>query len=174
MRLDCFSAVRLALEHFERARSSPRAVAVTALARRIASPRSHGSGAAVGMRAHSVWGDPFEACSRSEYWTPLPLAREVEEVWVYGVADLVRFQQGIPVEVVELKSYDEPDEYSLAQARLYAWLVAGCFGVAPRAYVVLGWDGQRFSQALEVPYAVERVEAEVKGALVRMGLLSGR
>ncbi len=163
--------MRRALELFERARASPRSATVTRVARAIASPRGHGGSAEAGLRAHSVWGDPFEACAQPEYWTPMPLACELGGAWVYGVADLVRFVRGRPVEVVELKHYAGSDEYSRAQVSIYAWMLHELFGVAPRAYLALGWDGRRFRELVEVPYEVDGVRESVRRALARLGLL---
>jgi len=171
--VECLKALRRVLSWFEEARRSPRSITVTELARRIASPRSHGGSAEAGRKAHNVWGDPLDACGRAEYWTPLPLAYRLGGVWIYGVADLVRFVEGKPVEVVELKYYEEPDRYSIAQARIYAWLTARCFACRPRAYLVLGWDGRRYERRLEVEYTLKEVEEEVKSALRRAGRLGG-
>ncbi|MCD6357744.1 MAG: hypothetical protein J7L75_04110 [Thermoproteales archaeon] len=170
--VECLEALRRVISWFEEARRSPRSVTVTEVARRIASPRSHGGSAEAGRRAHNVWGDPFDACSRAEHWTPLPLAYRLEGVWIYGVADLVRFVNGVPLEVVELKYYESPDRYSIAQVRIYAWLTARCFACRPRAYLVLGWDGRRYGHRLEVKYTPEEVEEEVKSVLRRLEGLS--
>lgn len=163
--VECLERVRRVLRWFEEARATPSSITVTRLARKLASPRSHGGSGEAGRRAHNVWGDPFEACGRGEYWTPFPLAYRVCGVWVYGVADLVRFVGGVPVEVVELKYYEGLDRYSIIQAAIYAWLTARCFSCRPRAYLVLGWDGRRFERRLEVGYEVGEVEEEVKRAL---------
>ncbi|RLF04522.1 MAG: hypothetical protein DRK00_06525 [Thermoprotei archaeon] len=72
---------------------------------------------------------------------------------------------GTPVEVVELKYYDEPDRYSVTQVRIYAWLAARCFECRPKAYLVLGWDERRYKRRLEVEYALQEVEEEIKGLL---------
>ncbi|MCX8180863.1 MAG: hypothetical protein N3E41_05775 [Thermofilaceae archaeon] len=169
--MDCFNTMRRALESFEKARTGEKAVTVTQVARRVASSRSHKGSARAGVAAHNVWGDPLEACSKREYWTPLPLAHQVKRVWVYGVADLVGFLDGSPVEVVELKHYSVLDKYSIVQASIYAWLTAKVFNVAPRAYVVLGWNGRGFTEKFQVVYTVEKVEVELEKALERMGYL---
>ncbi|MEM4430380.1 MAG: hypothetical protein QXM08_04390, partial [Thermofilaceae archaeon] len=165
---DCLQKVKKAIELYERARASPNSVTVTELARRISSPRSHGSSAKAGVKAHNVWGDPLQACTSEDYWTPLPLAHTLEGMWIYGVADLVRFRHGQPIEVVELKHYKEPDKYAEAQAAIYAWLTAKLFNAKPKAYLVLGWNRQRYTAILEVKYSLTEVERKVKTTLSAM------
>ncbi|MEM3975026.1 MAG: hypothetical protein QW320_11715 [Ignisphaera sp.] len=164
---ECLQKVKKAIELYERARASPNSVTVTELARRISSPRSHGSSAKAGVKAHNVWGDPLQACTSEDYWTPLPLAHTLEGTWIYGVADLVRFRHGQPVEVVELKHYSEADEYAITQVQLYAWLTAKLFETTPKAYLILGWNGRKYAEKLEVLYKVEEVEKKVKAIKMR-------
>jgi len=162
---ECLQKVKKAIELYERARASPDSLTVTELARRISSPRSHGSSAKAGVKAHNAWGDPLQACTSEDYWTPLPLAHTLEGTWIYGVADLVRFRQGQPVEVVELKHYKDPDKYAEAQAAIYAWLTAKLFNTTPKVYLVLGWTRQQRITILEVKYTLTEVERKIKQAL---------
>ena len=159
---ECLQKVKKAIELYERARASPNSVTVTELARRISSPRNHKSSAKAGVKAHNVWGDPLQACTSEDYWTPLPLAHTLEGIWIYGVADLVRFQHGQPVEVVELKHYSEPDKYAEAQVQIYAWLTAKLFNTTPRAYIVTGWNGKTYSRKHEESYTVNDVEETLR------------
>ncbi len=158
---DCIERVRRALAQFEEASLSPGSVTVTELARKLASPKSHGGGAHAGLKAHNIWGDPYAVCGSREAWTPLPLAYKLEGTWIYGVADLVRFVDCKPVEVAELKYFTEPDRYSEMQAKVYAWLVSKCFECKPRAYLLLGWDGVRYKSKLEVKYEIRDIEEKV-------------
>lgn len=148
--LDCYKRIKKILSDFEKARKSHRKISVTELARKIASPRSHGGSWENGYRVHRVWGDPLEACMRDEYWTPLPLAYFFRGTWIYGVADFVRFIDGVPREVVELKYYREGDRYAEVQAAIYGWLVSKIFSVKPRVWLVLGWNGKTFEDRVEV------------------------
>jgi len=158
--------VKKAIELYERARASPNSVTVTELAKRISSPRSHGSSAKAGAKAHNVWGDPLQACTSEDYWTPLPLAHTLEGIWIYGVADLVRFRHGQPVEVVELKHYKEPDKYAEAQAAIYAWLTAKLFNKTPKAYIVTGWNGKTYASKHEVNYKAGEIEKTLRRCIV--------
>ena len=157
--------MKKAIELYERARASPNSVTVTELARRISSPRSHGSSAKAGVKAHNAWGDPLQACTSEDYWTPLPLAYNLEDIWIYGVADLVHFQRSTPIEIIELKHYNEPDKYAITQVQIYAWLTAKTFGTAPRAYLILGWNGKAYKSIFEVNYIVREIEEILKKAL---------
>ena len=169
---ECIDRIRRVLENFETARADPRSMTVTQLARRLASPKSHGGSWEQGFKAHNVWGDPYGICTHYEYSTPLPLAYMFKRTWIYGIADLVRFIKRVPVEVIELKYYEEVDRYSVIQVKMYAWLTAKCFNARPRAYLVLGWDGRRYSRSFEVRYSIGEVEELIGRALSKSQLSS--
>lgn len=171
---DCLNRIQRALTFFEKARANGRGVTVTEVARAIASPRSHKGNASAGIKAHSMWGDPYEVCNRSEYWTPLPLAYELEAVWIYGVADLVRFLNGTPVEVVELKHYKSLDRYAVAQASIYAWLIAKLFEILPKTFVLTGWNGKSYTGRVEVQCSVQEIEEKIREALVEISMRATR
>lgn len=158
---DCIKRVRRVLAQFEEASLSPGSVTVTELARKLASPKSHGGDARAGLKAHNIWGDPYAVCGSREVWTPLPLAYKLGGTWIYGVADLVRFVDCKPVEVAELKYFTGPDRYSETQVKVYAWLASKCFECEPRAYLLLGWDGARYRSKLEVKYEIRDIEGRV-------------
>ncbi|MEM4853756.1 MAG: hypothetical protein QXQ60_09330 [Thermofilum sp.] len=164
---ECLQKVKKAIELYERARASPNSVTVTELAKRISSPRSHSSSAKAGLKAHNIWGDPLQACTSEDYWTPLPLAHTLEGTWIYGVADLVRFRHGQPVEVVELKHYREPDKYAEAQAAIYAWLAAKLFNTTPKAYIVFGWNGKTYTSKREVNCKAGEIEETLREIIMR-------
>lgn len=163
--VDCVKRMRKVLAQFEEASLSPTSVSVTELARKLASPKSHGGNAHAGLKAHNVWGDPYVVYCSQDAWTPLPLAYNLEGTWIYGVADLVRFINCKPVEVAELKYFMEPDKYSEVQAKMYAWLVYKCFECKPTAYLLLGWDGAHYERKLEVKYEVHDVEESIRRVL---------
>ena len=169
-RVSCYERVRRALDLYEGARASARSISVSRLARAIASPRPRGVSAERGREAHStLWGDPFEICNYREYSSPFPLAARVGEWWIYGCADLIRFEGGIPRDVCEFKSYEEPSRYDEVQVSLYAYLAYRVFECdPPRALLVLGWDGKRYSSRLEVRWNPRGVEELVVRALEKL------
>jgi len=167
--LECYEKIRKVLADFEKARKSERRISVTELAKKIASPRSHGGSWQKGFSVHEkVWGDPLDVCMHEEYWTPLPLAYKFGDTWIYGVADYVHFINGIPVDVVELKYFNDADKYSKVQVAIYGWLVFKNFNVKPIVWLVLGWNGRRFKNRIKVE---EEVEILIKNTLERLSNL---
>ncbi|MEM1508308.1 MAG: hypothetical protein QXY49_05335 [Thermofilaceae archaeon] len=164
--VDCIERIKELLARFEEARFSQKSMAATKLARKLASPKSHGGDARIGLRVHNIWGDPYTVCSSQEVWTPLPLAYNFEGTWIYGVADLVRFRSSKPVEVVELKYFAESDKYSEIQVKVYAWLISKCFGCKPKAYLLLGWDGLNYKRKLKVEYKIHDIEKNIRKVLI--------
>ncbi|RLE79031.1 MAG: hypothetical protein DRJ52_09240 [Thermoprotei archaeon] len=174
--------IRKILELFQYARYArlryreKKAFHVTELARSITSPRSHGraNGAEVGRKAHSeIWSlDPYVVLQEDEVALPFPLAAEVRvedrEYIVYGVPDLIKFVRSTPVEVYEFKSYSIADKYSITQTQIYAWLCHKCFNSYPKAFLVLGWNGRKYSRKIEVKYDIKEVEEELKKAVMKI------
>jgi len=141
------SLVRAALDRFERARATREPKFTVSLVAR-AWGRGRGRGAAHGRRVHErLWGD-LSLISQSEaVATPLPLAWRFRFGWVYGVADQVLFERGVPVRVAEVKSYDSYGLSEPVQASLYGLLLELNFGVRPivelvgrRATEICGWE----------------------------------
>ncbi|MCC6051419.1 MAG: hypothetical protein LM580_11970 [Thermofilum sp.] len=135
-----YELVRQALLRYERARvlrelGAEPVLYVTEVA---GGSRGRGSGAEVGREVHrEIWGlDPEAILSIEEVSLPLPLAWRFRFGWLLGVADLVTFRNALPVEVMEVKSYEAIKSYEAAQASLYGLLVALNFATRPRVYVV--------------------------------------
>lgn len=94
--------------------------------------RGKGQGVFEGRRLHqALWGDPDLVLELERVSTPLPLAWRFRFGWLYGVADQVVFEKGVPVEVIEVKSYSGFKAYELIQASLYGLLVELNFHVRP-------------------------------------------
>ncbi|MEZ0345819.1 MAG: hypothetical protein ABWK01_04650 [Infirmifilum sp.] len=126
------SLLSQSLQRFERALAShERKYTVTQVAGRYR--RGRGRGAAEGRYLHErFWGDLSLVLSEKIASTPLPLAWRFRFGWLYGVADQVLFVEGLPREVVELKSYGGFRRFEVVQAALYGLLVEMNWGVRPR------------------------------------------
>jgi hypothetical protein len=149
---DAYELVRQALLRAERARALREVKAepvlyITELAR---GGRGRGSGAEAGRELHrELWGlDPHDIAFTERWAGPLPLAWRFRFGWVYGVCDLVVFERGRLVSVVEVKSYGRVKRAERAQASLYGLLAQLNFLARPRVYVqtprgpeeVQGWE----------------------------------
>ena len=157
--MNCLKKIREAIENLEIARSSKNAYTVTKIARSLASSRSHGVGADRGRKVHNFWGDPFEIARNSEYLCPFPLACKINDCWIYGYADLIRFCNCKPVEVIEVKSYSGYCRYDEIQVIIYAFLAYKLFRLKskPKAFLVLGWDGRNFVAKQLVSWEPDKV-----------------
>jgi hypothetical protein len=129
-----YKLIRQALQRYERAQQSRDAYYVTQVAR---GGRGKGHGAKLGREVHrEVWGlDPETVLNTEEVSLPFPLAWRFRFGWLVGIADLVTFRNALPVEVIEVKSYDAVKTYEAAQASLYGLLVMLNFAVRPRVCV---------------------------------------
>lgn len=125
-----------ALRLYEEARSARDAVSVSEIAGRFSKGR--GKGAGYGRRYHSkIWSlDPYAAAYEPVWACPLPLAWRFRWGWLYGVADQVVFENGVPIAVIEYKSYPETGKAEEVQVALYGLLVELVFCVGPRAYLI--------------------------------------
>jgi len=133
---DAVGLIDRCLRLFEEARSSGRAVTVSELAGRF--PRARGRGAERGRRFHLsrvLSLDPYAAAYEERWACPLPLAWRFRWGWLYGVADQVVFERGVPVAVIEVKSYPGARKAERVQASLYGLLVMLVFAVRPRVYL---------------------------------------
>jgi len=147
-RPDIVRLIDRAVRLFGEARSSRRAVSVSEVAGRFS--RGRGRGAEAGRRFHSrIWSlDPYAAAYEEVWACPLPLAWRFRFGWLYGVADQVVFEHGVPVAVIEYKSYEGARRAERVQAALYGLLVELLFCTRPRAYLltpegrkeVHGWE----------------------------------
>ena len=135
-----------ALRFYEEARISRNKVSVSELAARFS--RGKGRGAEEGRRLHArIWAlDPYPAAYEERWACPLPLAWPFRGVWLYGVADMVVFVKGKPVEVIEYKSYSGVRKSERVQAALYGLLTELLF--ATRVDVYLS-DGARTKRVEE-------------------------
>jgi hypothetical protein len=134
MSLYKYKLLRQALLRYERAKQSRETYYVTQVA---SGSRGRGRGAELGREVHrEIWGlDPEAVLNVEEVSLPFPLAWRFRFGWLLGVADLVTFRSALPVEVVEVKSYDAVKSYEAAQASLYGLLVMLNFAVKPKVYV---------------------------------------
>ncbi len=153
--MNCLSFISSILRNFEIARESENSYTVTELAKALSSPRSHGVGAKTGIKVHNFWGDPFEIARIEDYFCPFPLACRLKEYWIYGVADLVRFRKCLPVEVVEVKSYEKYGKYERLQVIFYSYIAYEAFlrKSVPSAFLVLGWNGRFFKKKVLVEWS---------------------
>ena len=134
-----YKLLKAALERVERARIAPQLGEPLFYVTQLASGgRGRGRGVEEGRRVHKlIWGlDPYDVLNAEELATPLPLAWRFRFGWVLGVADLVAFKRGVPVSVVEVKSYPLVKRSERVQASLYGLLVMLNFCVKPRVLVV--------------------------------------
>jgi hypothetical protein len=134
MSLYKYKLLRQALLRYERAKQSKETHYVSEVAR---GSRGRGHGADFGREIHrKIWGlDPEVILSTEEVSLPFPLAWCFRFGWLIGVADFVTFHNALPVEVIEVKSYDAVKKYEATQASLYGLLVMLNFAVRPRVYV---------------------------------------
>jgi len=123
------------LSLFEEARMSKLRVSVSEVAARFS--RGRGAGAERGRRYHGriLQLDPYPAAYEEVWACPLPLAWRFRFGWLYGVADQVVFEKGVPVRVVEWKSYKGAGRAEEVQASLYGLLVMLCFACKPKVYL---------------------------------------
>lgn len=116
--------LRRALDRFNEAKNSKKPkYTVSIIARRYS--KGHGSNYLKGFRLHSkIYGDIWKILEIPFYATPFPLAWFFSKkgYWIYGVADLVIFQNGLPIEVWEIKSYNTFKKYEAIQVSLYSYL----------------------------------------------------
>ena len=160
----CYERIKHALGLFEEAKASRNKVYVTLLAKHIASPKSHG------LKnfeyRHYLWGDVWNILQYDEYWTPFPLAYEIENIWIYGYADLIRFVNCLPVEVYEVKQYPDYSKYDRIQVKIYAYLAFKVFNHKPKAYLI-----QQINRKFNINTRVE-VEWDVAGVedIIHVGL----
>jgi hypothetical protein len=133
-RLDRYKLIRGALARYELARQSGRVYYVTEVA---GGSRGGGSSAFLGRQVHSeLWSlDPDQILVVDAVSLPFPLAWRFRFGWLLGVADLVTFRDALPVEVIEVKSYDSVGSAEVRQASLYGLLVLLNFHTRPRVYV---------------------------------------
>jgi hypothetical protein len=134
MSLYKYKLLRQVLLRYERAKQSRDTYYVTQVAR---GSRGRGRGAELGREVHrEIWGlDPECILNLETVSTPFPLAWRFRFGWLLGVADLVTFRNAVPVEVIEVKSYDAVRGYEAAQASLYGLLVMLNFAVKPKVCV---------------------------------------
>ena len=120
---------------FEEARRSREAYTVSEVSGRFS--RGKGRGAERGRKYHSkiLQLDPYPAAYEDVWACPLPLAWRFRFGWLYGVADQVVFINGLPVRVVEYKSYRGVRRSEKVQASLYGLLVMLCFATRPQVYL---------------------------------------
>jgi hypothetical protein len=128
-----YQLLRQALARYEHAKAVG-AYYVSEVAR---GSRGRGHGADFGREIHrKIWGlDPEVILNTEEVSLPFPLAWRFRFGWLIGVADIVTFHNALPVEVIEVKSYDAVKKYEATQASLYGLLVMLNFAVRPRVYV---------------------------------------
>jgi len=120
---------------FEEARKSGNRFSVSEVAGRFSQGR--GKGAERGRKYHRkiLQLDPYPAAYEEVWACPLPLAWRFRFGWLYGVADQVAFVHGIPVRVIEYKSYVGIKRSEEVQASLYGLLTMLCFSVRPQVYL---------------------------------------
>jgi len=123
------------LSMFEKARKSRDRFPVSEIAARFS--RGRGKGAECGRRYHRriLQLDPYSAAYEEVWACPLPLAWRFRFGWLYGVADQVVFVHGLPVRVIEYKSYIGAKRSEEVQASLYGLLVMLCFATRPNVYL---------------------------------------
>ena len=120
---------------FEEARKSGNRFSVSEVAGRFSQGR--GKGAERGRKYHRkiLQLDPYPAAYEEVWACPLPLAWRFRFGWLYGVADQVVFVEGVPVKVVEYKSYRDARRSEKVQASLYGLLIMLCFATRPDVYL---------------------------------------
>jgi hypothetical protein len=128
-----YQLLRQALARYEHAK----AVGAYYVSQVSRGSKGRGHGADFGREIHrKIWGlDPEVILGTEEVSLPFPLAWRFRFGWLIGVADFVTFQNALPVEVIEVKSYDAIKRYEAMQASLYGLLVTLNFAVRPRVYV---------------------------------------
>jgi len=133
-RIEDYKLIREALARFERAKQSKNAYNVTQVA---SGSRGRGSSAFVGRQVHrELWStDPDQIVNLEAVSLPFPLAWQFRFGWVIGIPDLVTFRDAKPIEVIEVKSYDNIGNAEARQASLYGLLVQLNFYTRPRVYV---------------------------------------
>jgi len=138
------------LSLFEEAKRSRSRFSVSEVSRGFS--RGKGKGAERGRKYHSriLQLDPYSAAYEEVWACPLPLAWRFRFGWLYGVADQVVFERGIPVRVIEYKSYRDARRSEEVQASLYGFLTMLCFATRPDVYLyedgflrpVQGWEAK--------------------------------
>jgi len=123
------------LSLFEEARESREAYTVSEVSKKFS--RGRGKGAERGKRYHRrvLQLDPYPAAYEDVWACPLPLAWQFRFGWLYGVVDQVVFVRGVPVRVVEYKSYRDARRSEEVQASLYGLLITLCFATRPDVYL---------------------------------------
>lgn len=149
-RPDIVRLIDYAIRLFEEARCSRHAVSVSEFANRFS--RGKGEGAETGKRFHSkiLCLDPYAAAYEEVWACPLPLAWRFRFGWLYGVADQVVFEHGVPVAVIEYKSYHDTRMAEKVQAALYGLLVSLVFTVKPRVLLAGPWGHCELAEWLEL------------------------
>jgi len=152
--MNCLALISSIFSNFQKAKESRNSFTVTELVKALSSSKGQGVGAETGRRVHNFWGDPFEIAKREEYSSPFPLAYKLEDYWVYGIADLIRFRRCTPMEVIEVKSYEKYAKYEILQVIFYSYLAYEAFTRSrkPMAFLVLGWNGRRFKKRVLVEW----------------------
>ncbi|RLE62025.1 MAG: hypothetical protein DRJ38_10360, partial [Thermoprotei archaeon] len=125
--MNCRDIISSIFSNFFKAKESENSFTITELVKTLSSAKSRGIGAEFGRKVHNFWGDPFAVAEREEYLSPFPLAYKLGEYWIYGVADLIRFRNCLPIEVIEVKSYDKYGRYEVLQVTFYSYLTFEAF-----------------------------------------------
>ena len=134
-RVDVVKLLDRCLSLYEEARKSRDRFSVSEVAGRFS--RGRGKGAECGRRYHRriLQLDPYSAAYEEVWACPLPLAWRFRFGWLYGVADQVVFEKGVPTRVVEYKSYRDTRRSEEVQVSLYGLLVMFCFATRPRVFL---------------------------------------
>jgi hypothetical protein len=133
-RIEEYKLIREALARYEKAKQSKNVYNVTQVA---TGSRGKGNTAFIGRQVHSkLWStDPDQIVNLEAVSLPFPLAWQFRFGWVMGIPDLVTFRDAQPVEVIEVKSYDNIGNAETRQASLYGLLVQLNFHTRPRVFV---------------------------------------
>ena len=130
--------IRRALELYEDAVASREKISVSQVAHKFS--RGRGSSAERGRQFHNrIWSfDPYDILNYEKIALPFPLAWRFRWGWLYGIADQLVFEYGLPKAVIEYKSYKLWRKSERVQASLYGLLVMLVFAVKPGVYLSNG------------------------------------
>ncbi len=146
-----YNRIQEALDRFEEAKTSKRKVSVSEIARKYGF--AHGSLVDDPKKVHSRFKlYIYDVFKYERYACSFPLAWKYREVWIYGVPDLVVFENGVPIEIWEVKTYSKHRKGEVVQLQLYGWLTKQNFDVIPRLILALGFRNWRNYQTLDYDY----------------------